>query len=232
MRFLIAFCLIGAACAQYNYGAGFSGAASDNVPSYAGGNSGFGGGDSYDGAASSPDYSVSSELNKEYYTFEADESQFEDPLAAQKIAGSVNKGLRVVFIKGPENRGLENAALALAKQAAEQRTAIYVLNKQTDIGDLANKFNAARQNANQRPEVHFVKYRTPEDAANAQKAIQSQYDNLGGSSQSFNGGVANAINFASQGAAPARHGNNYSPPAAATSNSYLPANILRRLRIR
>ncbi|XP_016998423.1 uncharacterized protein TwdlO [Drosophila takahashii] len=226
MRFLIAFCLIGAACAQYNYGAGSSGSASDNIPSYSGG-------DSYSGAASSPDYSVSSELNKEYYTFEADESQFEDPLAAQRIAGSVNKGLRVVFIKGPENRGLENAALALAKQAAEQRTAIYVLNKQTDIGDLANKFNAARQNANQRPEVHFVKYRTPEDAQNAQRAIQSQYDNLGGSSQSFNGGVANAINFASQGAAPVRaQGSNYSPPAAATSNSYLPANILRRLRIR
>ncbi|XP_017079601.1 uncharacterized protein LOC108113520 [Drosophila eugracilis] len=228
MRFLIAFCLIGAACAQYNYGAGFSGAASDNVPSFAGNGVG-----DYSGAASSPDYSVSSELNKEYYTFEADESQFEDPLAAQKIAGSVNKGLRVVFIKGPENRGLENAALALAKQAAEQKTAIYVLNKQTDIGDLAQKFNAARQNANQRPEVHFVKYRTPEDAANAQRAIQSQYDNLGGSSQSINGGVANAINFASAApAAPARHGANYSPPAAATSNSYLPANILRRLRIR
>ncbi|EDW98612.1 uncharacterized protein LOC6538376 [Drosophila yakuba] len=229
MRFLIAFCLIGAACAQYNYGAGFTGAASDNVPSY----SGSGVSDSYDGAASSPDYSVSSELNKEYYTFEADESQFEDPLAAQKIAGSVNKGLRVVFIKGPENRGLENAALALAKQAAEQRTAIYVLNKQTDIGDLAQKFNAARQNANQRPEVHFVKYRTPEDAANAQRAIQSQYDNLGGSSQSINGGVANAINFASAApVAPARRGPNYSAPAAATSSSYLPANILRRLRIR
>ncbi|XP_017131050.1 uncharacterized protein LOC108148523 [Drosophila elegans] len=232
MRFLIAFCLIGAACAQYNYGAGFSGAASDNVPSFSG--NAVGGGADY-GSASSPvsDYSASSELNKEYYTFEADESQFEDPLASQKIAGSVNKGLRVVFIKGPENRGLENAALALAKQAAEQRTAIYVLNKQTDIGDLAQRFNAARQNANQRPEVHFVKYRTPEDAANAQRAIQSQYDNLGGSSQSINGGVANAINFASAApAAPARHGANYSPPAAATSNSYLPANILRRLRIR
>ncbi|KAH8284007.1 hypothetical protein KR054_007381 [Drosophila jambulina] len=232
MRFLIAFCLIGAACAQYNYGAGV-GAASDNVPSFAGGVGG-GAGD-YDAAGSSPgvSYSPSAELNKEFYTFEADESQFDDPLADQKIAGSVSKGLRVVFIKGPENRGLENAALALAKQAAEQKTAIYVLNKQTDIGDLAQKFNAARQNSNQRPEVHFVKYRTPEDAANAQRAIQSQYDNLGGSSQNIHGGVANAINFASAApAAPARYGPNYSAPAAATSNSYLPANILRRLRIR
>ncbi|XP_034127666.1 uncharacterized protein LOC117583467 [Drosophila guanche] len=231
MRFLIALCLIGAACAQYNYGAGqYTGSASENVPSYSGGSD-----TSYDAAPSSQssNYAPSSELNKEYYTFQADENDFEDPLADQKISGSVNRGLRVVFIKGPENRGLENAALALAKQAAEQRTAIYVLNKQADIGDLANKLNAVRQNANNKPEVHFVKYRTPEDAANAQRAIQGQYDNLGGSSQSINGGIANAINFASQApAGPSRQsGGNYSPPGA-VSNSYLPANILRRLRVR
>ncbi|XP_023036120.1 uncharacterized protein TwdlO [Drosophila tropicalis] len=229
MRFLIALCLVGAACAQYNYGAGIlSGSASNSIPSVAYD------GPSYQGEASNvgSSYAPSAELNKEFYTFEADESQFDDPLADQKIAGSVSKGLRVVFIKGPENRGLENAALALAKQAAEQKTAIYVLNKQTDIGDLANKLNAVRNNANNKPEVHFVKYRTPEDAANAQRAIQGQYDNLGGTSQNINGGVANAINFASQApVAPVHRGSNYSPPGA-VSNSYLPANILRRLRIR
>ncbi|KAH8374209.1 hypothetical protein KR009_005212, partial [Drosophila setifemur] len=86
--------------------------------------------------------------------------------------------------------------------------------------------------ANKKPEVHFVKYRTPEDAANAQKAIQSQYDQLGGTSQSINGGVANAINFASHGSAPAR-----SAPAPAAVHqaqvpeaNYLPASILNRLR--
>ncbi|KAH8312794.1 hypothetical protein KR044_012966 [Drosophila immigrans] len=173
------------------------------------------------------DYSAapSSELNKEFFTFTANEEDFDEPQALERVSSSVNKGLRVVFIKGPENRGLENAALALAKQAADQQTAIYVLNKQADIGDLANKLNAIRSNSNNKPEVHFVKYRTPEDAANAQRAIQSQYDSLGGSSQNHNGGVANALNFAS---APQFRQQNAQIP----ENSYLPSSVLRRLRFR
>ncbi|XP_030562719.1 keratin, type I cytoskeletal 10-like [Drosophila novamexicana] len=162
------------------------------------------------------------ELEKEFFTFTANEQDFDEPQSLDKVSSSLNKALRVVFIKGPENRGLENAALALAKQAAQQETAIYVLNKQADIGDLANKLNSIRSNTNNKPEVHFVKYRTPEDAANAQRAIQGQYDQLGGSSQSHDGGVAPALNFASQ--APARQVN-----AQAPENSYLPTSIFRRL---
>ncbi|KAH8375923.1 uncharacterized protein DDB_G0282077 isoform X1 [Drosophila serrata] len=165
------------------------------------------------------------ELEKEFFTFTANEEDFDQPQELERVASSVNKGLRVVFIKGPENRGLENAALALAKQAAQQETAIYVLNKQTDIGDLASKLNAIRSNTNNKPEVHFVKYRTPEDAANAQRAIQSQYDQLGGSSQAHDGGVANALNFASAG--PVRQAQAQIP-----ENSYLPSSVLRRLRFR
>ncbi|EDV92638.1 uncharacterized protein LOC6563118 [Drosophila grimshawi] len=228
MRFLVVICLFGAACAQYNYGQGFdTPSASNDAPAY--------NEPSYGGAESSPgaSYAPSGGLNKEFYTFEANEDDFNDPAGSERVANSVDKGLRVIFIKGPENRGLEDAALALAKQAAQQQTAIYVLNKQTDIGDLANKFNAARQNSNARPEVHFVKYRTPQDAANAQKAIQSQYDSQGGSSQHINGGVAPAINFASR--APTGHssgGNGGFAAQSAPSASYLPANILRRLRLR
>ncbi|XP_016951529.1 keratin, type I cytoskeletal 9 [Drosophila biarmipes] len=165
------------------------------------------------------------ELEKEFFTYTANEEDFDEPQALERVASSVNKGLRVVFIKGPENRGLENAALALAKQAAQQETAIYVLNKQADIGELAQKLNAIRSNSNNKPEVHFVKYRTPEDAANAQRAIQSQYDQLGGSSQAINGGVANALNFASAG--PVRQAQAQIP-----ENSYLPSSVLRRLRFR
>ncbi|XP_016931379.4 harpin HrpN [Drosophila suzukii] len=167
----------------------------------------------------------SGELEKEFFTFSANEEDFDEPQALERVAGYVNKGLRVVFIKGPENRGLENAALALAKQAAQQETAIYVLNKQADIGELAQKLNAIRSNANNKPEVHFVKYRTPEDAANAQRAIQSQYDQLGGSSQAHDGGVAPALNFASAG--PVRQAQAQIP-----ENSYLPSSVLRRLRFR
>lgn len=76
-----------------------------------------------------------------------------------------------VYTISPENRALENAALSLAKNTAEQKTAIYILTKQANIGELASKLNAANKNVKNKPEVYFVKYRTPEDAENAQKAI-------------------------------------------------------------
>ncbi|XP_023291070.2 putative mediator of RNA polymerase II transcription subunit 17 [Lucilia cuprina] len=208
-------------------GGGFGGLGGGNLGGgLGGGNLGGGlgglGGGHNGGSYETPSYSAPAELEKEYYTFSAPEGEFDDANAAQKIAGSVKQGLRVVFIKRPENKGLENAALALAKQAAEQKTAIYVLNKQADIGDLANKLNSINKNSNNKPEVHFVKYRTPEDAANAQKAIQGQYDALGGPSQSHNGGVAPVLNFASQ--APVR-----APAVHAPGNAYLPSSVFRRL---
>ncbi|XP_016951215.1 uncharacterized protein LOC108025316 [Drosophila biarmipes] len=203
--------------------------------------------DSLEGSQSvaAPNYAApQAQLEKEFFTYTADEGDFYDPAASDQVSNAVNKALRVVFIKGPENRGLEDAALALAKQAAQQETAIYVLNKQADIGDLANKLNSIRNNNNNKPEVHFVKYRTPEDAANAQRAIQGQYDQLGGSSQSQDGGVASTLNFASQ-PAPAQAASSPAPaqflpeatapvssyvPPATPGSTYLPANILRRLR--
>ncbi|SPP81075.1 Hypothetical predicted protein [Drosophila guanche] len=184
------------------------------------------GGQSNDAISAPVSYNApapTAELEKEFFTFTANEQDFDEPQALERVSSSLNKALRVVFIKGPENRGLENAALALAKQAAQQETAIYVLNKQADIGDLANKLNSIRSNTNNKPEVHFVKYRTPEDAANAQRAIQSQYDQLGGSSQATDGGVAPALNFASAG--PVRQATAQNP-----DNSYLPSSVFRRLR--
>ncbi|EDV53533.1 glycine, alanine and asparagine-rich protein [Drosophila erecta] len=194
-----------------------------SIDSGLGGLGSLGGGEALAAPVSYSAPAPAAELQKEFFTFTANEQDFDEPQALERVAGSVNKGLRVVFIKGPENRGLENAALALAKQAAQQETAIYVLNKQADIGDLANKLNAIRNNNNNKPEVHFVKYRTPEDAANAQRAIQGQYDQLGGSSQAHDGGVAPALNFASAG--PVQRVNAQIP-----QNSYLPSSVLRRLR--
>ncbi|EDV53530.1 uncharacterized protein LOC6555434 [Drosophila erecta] len=238
MRSFVVLCLIAFATADklgYNYqpvahsssGLSFqpSGSSSNDAPAFASAPSSIA--DSLEGSqsAAAPNYAApQGQLEKEFFTYTADEGDFYDPAASDQAANAVNKGLRVVFIKGPENRGLEDAALALAKQAGQQETAIYVLNKQADIGDLANKLNAIRNNNNNKPEVHFVKYRTPEDAANAQRAIQGQYDQLGGSSQAQNGGVASTLNFASQ-SAPLQ-----SSTASAPGPSYLPANIFRRLR--
>ncbi|XP_030370015.1 uncharacterized protein LOC115620758 [Scaptodrosophila lebanonensis] len=175
-------------------------------------------------SSSNPSYAPQAELQKEFFTYTADESAFDEPDAAQQSANDLKKSLRVIFIKGPDSSGLEQGALQLAKQASQQETAIYVLSKQADIGDLANKLNNINDNKSNKPEVHFVKYRTPEDAANAQRAIQGQYDQLGGASSHHDGGVAPSLNFASKGPAPAL------PAAPAPGPSYLPTNIFRRLR--
>ncbi|CAD6994894.1 unnamed protein product [Ceratitis capitata] len=81
--------------------------------------------------------------------------------------------------QGPEGNGLENAAVNLAKLAAEERTAIYVLQKQADLGGLANKLQAQHDVNRNKPEVHFVKYRTPEDAVNAQRCYPIAIRSIG-----------------------------------------------------
>ncbi|XP_075170546.1 uncharacterized protein LOC142242967 [Haematobia irritans] len=221
MRAFIVLCLVAVACADklgYDYqpvGHSDSGLSFMPGSGSSGGVSGGSAGASFDVPA------PAAEFEKEFYTFSADDSEFDDPNASERAANSVKQGLRVVFIKGPENKGLEDAALALAKSASQQQTAIYVLNKQADIGDLANKLNAINSGSNNKPEVHFVKYRTAEDAANAQRTIQGQYDSLGGKSQSINGGVAPVLNFASQ--APARA----APAPQSPQNAYLPSLLFR-----
>ncbi|XP_034112617.2 uncharacterized protein LOC117573499 [Drosophila albomicans] len=161
------------------------------------------------------------EFQKEFYTYAAPEDQFDEGVNNQQIADSLKKNLRIVFIRTPENRGFENAALQLAKQSAQQETAIYVLSKQADVANLAKQLNALKSTTSNKPEVHFVKYRTPQDAANAQLAIQNQYNQLPGVSRISNEGSAPVLNFASQTqAAPATvtesqltGGQDYLPPA-------------------
>ncbi|XP_022212566.1 uncharacterized protein LOC111067652 [Drosophila obscura] len=178
------------------------------------------------------------EFQKEFYSYAAPEEQFDEGVNNQQIASSLKKNLRVVFIRTPENQGFEQAALQLAKQSAQQETAIYVLTKQADVANLAKQLNALKSTSTNKPEVHFVKYRTPEDAANAQLAIQNQYNQLPGVSRISNEGRAPVLNFASPAAA-------QSVPASlsrAPSSEYLPANVvagqdylpptLRRFRVK
>ncbi|XP_065357055.1 uncharacterized protein LOC135951340 [Calliphora vicina] len=245
MRAFIVLCLVAVACADklgYNYqpvghsdsglsfgpGAGVGGSdygSSSNVaPNYAG--------DFPTASHEAPSYAPQAELDKEFFTYTANDDDFNDPAASNQLANSVKQGLRVVFIKGPENKGLEDAALALAKQAADQKTDIYVLSKQADLGNLADKLNNLNKNNNNKPEVHFVKYRTHEDADNAQKAIQGQYDALGGRSNSHDGGVVPVLNFASKAPVASYSGASSAPsssyiPPAGPGASYLPASIFR-----
>jgi len=136
-------------------------------------------------------------LDKHFYYFSAPEEHFDESKELKKVIGSTKKNLRVIFIKSPENKGYENAVLNLAKNAVEQKTHIYVLNKQTDTAGLAQKFQAAQAATHHhKPEVHFVKYNSAADAEHALQTIKAQYDSLGGGqSVHVQGGVAPVINF-------------------------------------
>lgn len=138
------------------------------------------------------------EYNKAFYTYIAPEEEFEDVNAVERMLNVLKKNLRVIFIKGPDNTALENAAFQLAKGAADDRTAIYVLSKQPDIGALANQVQQLKVNNAIKPEVHFVKYRTQADAENAQRILQTQFESIPGSSSNNPASTAAVLDFASK----------------------------------
>lgn len=144
-------------------------------------------------------------LTKEYFLYSAPEEQAQQGTNTQSSVTTIKKNLRVIFIKAPEHHAVHNAALQIAKQASEDRTAIYVLSKEPDVAEISNQVQQISENVRAKPEVRFIKYRTNEDALNAQRTIQQQYEQLGGTSQTSNEGIAPVLNFAS----PAVHGHGH-----------------------
>ncbi|XP_055847408.1 keratin, type I cytoskeletal 14-like [Episyrphus balteatus] len=139
------------------------------------------------------------EYSKQFFSFEAPEEIQEEGTVTKQLSNVLKKNLQVVFIKAPENNQATNAALQLAKQAIEQRTAIYVLSKQNDGAQLVGQLQQIQESVPTVPEVRIVKYRTPQDLAYAKEIIQAQYEQTGGSTQNFDGGVAPVLNYASGG---------------------------------
>ncbi|KMZ01386.1 uncharacterized protein LOC6726653 [Drosophila simulans] len=189
MRTFLILSLLALARGQYDY----------TPVSYAGnGHGGLIGAPSTGAGQLSEAVAPASELTKEFFSYSAPEHEFDDH-SNEQIAHLLKKNLRVLFIKGPDNKGLEQAALQLATSASADRTAIYVLNKQADVGEWITNLNTIRNNNSRKPEVHFVKYRTQSDAENAQRTIQAQYDLLPGVSTNYNGGSSvPVLDFASR----------------------------------
>lgn len=147
---------------------------------------------------SKPQDYKSIKYNKEFYFLAAPKEDNDDvPRDLQDQLNQMKRNIRVVFIKAPEQNGLANAALQLAKQSSESQTAIYVLTKQQDVADLANKLQEIRgsSSAKAKPEVIFIKYKTPEEAEHAQHTIQAQYEALDGPNNFNYQGVAPSHSF-------------------------------------
>ncbi|XP_017140227.1 adenylate cyclase, terminal-differentiation specific [Drosophila miranda] len=99
------------------------------------------------------------------------------------------KHYRIVFIKAP-TPSVSKAALRIKQAPVEEKTIIYVLTKKPDPLDLQAALEEVAPKQPSKPEVFFIKYKTQEEAAHAQRTIQAQYDQLGGTSQVSDEGVA------------------------------------------
>lgn len=175
-------------------------------------------------AAVAPTQSV--EYNKEFYYLSAPQDDYETPQDLQQTMASLKKNIRVVFIKAPENNGLANAAAQLVnKHAQDSQTAIYVLTKQHTVSDLANGLKNANIKSSSKPEVVFVKYRTPQEAEEAQRTIQAQYEALDGPNTFSYKGVAKSHDFVSKPkqVVDPRNSKSSESVAATPDSQYLPA---------
>ncbi|KAH8310954.1 hypothetical protein KR044_003595, partial [Drosophila immigrans] len=99
------------------------------------------------------------------------------------------KHYRIVFIKAP-TQSASKAAVRVKQAPVEEKTIIYVLTKKPDPLDLQAAIEEAAPKQISKPEVFFIKYKTQEEAAHAQRTIQAQYDQLGGTTQISDEGVA------------------------------------------
>lgn len=136
------------------------------------------GGDKYLPPASTTQAPI---INKKFYLVSAPEDHSNDGKTKHLVLGRPQKNYRVVFIKAPAG---DNANVKYSAEFApqEEKTVIYVLSKKDndlDAGDIATP--APTQPS--KPEVFFIKYKTDEEAHQAQKEIQGQYDKLGGTNE-------------------------------------------------
>ncbi|XP_055850506.1 uncharacterized protein LOC129915070 [Episyrphus balteatus] len=168
-------------------------------------------------------------VSKSFFIHSAPE-ETEEELQGElsQLTQQPRKHYNVLFIKSPSQTN-KAAALNFANSLNEEKTVVYVLSKKTTAADLQD----AVQNAPQKtikPEVFFIKYRTPEEALNAQRQIQSQYDTLGGSSTISDEGFAQVTSVIGsldpqvqeEEIAPSQNYEEVSDNSVSNNNGYLP----------
>lgn len=109
-------------------------------------------------------------VRKQFYVISAPEDEDSQPKNKHLVLGRPQKNYRVVFIKAP-NSGNGNVKYSAEFAPQEEKTVIYVLSKkdnELDAGDIATPAPTAAS----KPEVFFIKYKTDEEAQQAQKEIQ------------------------------------------------------------
>lgn len=125
-------------------------------------------------------------VNKYFYVHTAPSDDDQQEIVRHIQIGQPQKNYRVVFIDTPSSNSAR-AKIIAEVAPTEEKTAIYVLAKKQNALDVSTEVVTPAP-VNNKPEVFFIKYRTPEEAVHAQHTIQAQYDALGGSSDVSNEG--------------------------------------------
>lgn len=111
-------------------------------------------------------------VRKQFYLISAPEDNENQGKTKHLVLGRPQKNYRVVFIKAP-NSGAGNVKYSAEFAPQEEKTVIYVLNKkenELDAGDIATPAPTTPS----KPEVFFIKYKTDDEAQQAQKEIQGR----------------------------------------------------------
>ncbi|KAI8127873.1 Protein gone early [Lucilia cuprina] len=184
--FVVLSALLAVACAapQYGYkqpellGSGPSGAFSGLSPASLQPSTHGHGGDKYLPPAPTTAAPI---VRKQFYVVSAPEDDDNQPKNKHLVLGRPQKNYRVVFIKAP-NSGAGNVKYSAEFAPQEEKTVIYVLSKKDNELDASDIATPAPTTAS-KPEVFFIKYKTDEEAQQAQKEIQGEYDKLGGTNE-------------------------------------------------
>ncbi|XP_055915564.1 uncharacterized protein LOC129948544 [Eupeodes corollae] len=126
-------------------------------------------------------------ITKHFYIHSAPEEHDDQEIVRYVTIGRPTTNYRVVFINAPSSSSTR--AKIIAKVApVQERTAIYLLSKKENDLDITTDVVTPAPDPQNKPDVFFIKYNTPEEAIHAQHVIQAQYDKLGGSSDVSNEG--------------------------------------------
>lgn len=111
-------------------------------------------------------------VRKQFYVVSAPEEDDSQIKNKHLVLGRPQKNYRVVFIKAPSS-GAGNVKYSAEFASQQEKTVIYVLSKKDNELDASDIATPAPTVAS-KPEVFFIKYKTDEEAQQAQKEIQGK----------------------------------------------------------
>ncbi|XP_002101414.2 uncharacterized protein LOC6525579 [Drosophila yakuba] len=123
-------------------------------------------------------------ITKQFYSISAAEDAEDlEPRTKHLLIGQPRRNYRVIFIRAPTGNS-EHVKYTAELAPQEERTVIYVLTrKQPELEAADIVAPQQKSQVEQKPDVFFIKYKSNDEAAAAQREIQMQYDQLGGNTE-------------------------------------------------